>query len=388
MDRPPIDGPAPRRGEVAAVALIATVLAAAVAAWWFTSAVDSPAPAGRYVAGRQVAAVYDPPVDAVERALNKGDGQVFAAQATDPLARTPDLIRGGPTEQAYRYQRPAYGWLGWLASGGGARHRVAPALAAVTVAATGLLVLAGARYLAARGTDPRGALLLLLLPGVAVDLTWIGPEVLGLGLVVLGLDAWLRRPPGPPAVPWRAVGAFAAAGLCRETLLVVPATLAALALVRRRPAEVAGLAAAALPYLAWVVHLRLALGAWPSGSVDGRLSPVPYGGLVAAVDTWTAVDLVLAVALVGVAVAALVRTRGTDLGWLVAVHLVLAGTLGEPVWHRVPDFGRVLLPLGALSVLALLTGRVSPVRAASRTAPAPPRPAATTAPGAAPGSPA
>ncbi|MFN8018476.1 MAG: hypothetical protein U0P45_10170 [Acidimicrobiales bacterium] len=274
------------------------------------------------------------------------------------------MVRGGPNEQAYRYQRPMYGWLGWIASGG-QRGAVAWGLVLVTAASVVLLVYGTASWLAAKGADPRWALTILAMPGVFVDLTWVGPEALGVALVVLGLRRWMRVQPGavadrlvPDAAPdWGAVALFAAAGLCRETLLLVPFVLMVAAVLRRRLPQAIAAALAAVPYVLWVLYLKVQIGAWPKGSVGGRLSVLPFGGMLDASHGWASFDPFFAAALVGLAVAALVWGKESGLRPLVAANLALAATLGEPVWHRFPDFGRVLLLEGVLSLIALLVAR-------------------------------
>ena len=73
-----------------------------------------------------LSSMYSPPRDRVQAAFDLGDGQLYAGMATDPLVRHPDMVRGEPSEQAYRYQRPAYGWLGWALSGGRPRRSSGP----------------------------------------------------------------------------------------------------------------------------------------------------------------------------------------------------------------------------------------------------------------------
>ncbi len=368
--------------DLVAVALIAVVLCAAAVAYWFTSVASEPTAADRSAhAGKLISAMYDPPANSVENAIDKGDGQLFAGQATDPMVRRPEMVRGDKAEQAYRYQRPAYGWLGWIASGG-RPNAVAWGLITVTVLATGLLVFAGARWFRNRTTDPRWALTMLLLPGVFVDLTWIGPEVLGTALVMLGLHRWLdvaHRPhvrerdlPVLAPADWMSVACFAAAGLCRETLLVVPFVLMMTSVLARRWRRALGAALSAAPYVVWVVVLRWRIGSWPQGSVDGRLSLVPFGGLVDAAGTWARGEYGSAALLLGLAVAAIALGRRSGLRAVIAANLALAATLGEPVWHRFPDFARVLLPLGALSLLVVipaLVARPGPVEPIGRTEP-------------------
>lgn len=386
-----VRAPEPRttaNGEVAIVAFIGFLVCGALALWWFlplASGPVDPQPASQH--GKLLVSVYDPPTRPVEEALGRTDGQVFAGMSTDPLARTPEIVRGSAEEQAYRYQRPAYAWIGWVGSGGGHPGPAPFALAAATAVAAGLLVGAGARFLADRHADPRWALLLLLVPGVFIDLTWIGPEVLGTALAVFGLVWWTREPSGDDAADRRAlvlaVVMFAAAGLCRETFLLIPFVLMVTALVHRQIGRAVAAALAAAPYVAWVLYLRIAIGAWPTGSVGGRLSPIPFGGMVQALDAWHPAEFAVAVVILVPAAWALVVGRRSGLRPLVAANLAFAAVLGEPVWHRFPDFSRVLLPLSTLSVLAIVSGLVLNAQAAraATDAPGPGAPAAP-APGA------
>lgn len=357
----------PRRLPALWLTAVAVAVGLLVALPEFTGSVPTDVPqTGSFISAR-----YDPPTTGVEVGLDRGDGQLFATHAADPFLDRPALIRGGSEEQAYRFQRPLFGWLGWVASGGqpGAVPWAVVGLTVVTVAA---LVLGAARLLRDRGADPRLALLLLVAPGVVADLQRVGPEALGTLLVLAGTAAWLsprelcaRGAIGEQlahearglVVP---VACFAAAGLCRETLLLVPAALLLHDLVRgerRGRAIVAGVAVVA-PYAGWVLALRALLGAWPSGTVDGRLSVVAFAGLVEAVASWTPLDLLFVVAVLGTAVLVLVRRAGEPaLRAVVAAHLLLAATLGEPVWASWRDWGRVLLPLTAVVLVALASRR-------------------------------
>lgn len=355
-------GRSSRRGDIIASTVIAAVICAAVVSYWFGAVVTAPGPQDPAEQGQLISSIYDPPETALENALVKGDGQLFAGQATDPLVRRPEMVRGGPEEQAYRYQRPLYGWLGWAASGG-QRAAVGWALVVVTVASVVLLVYVTATWLDARGADPRWGLAVIALPGAFVDLTWVGPEALGTALVVLGLLRWLRPDrPGPvdPAgvagtrPDLAAVALFAAAGLARETLLVVPFVLMVLALRGRRWPHAVAAAATAVPYLAWVAFLVVRIGSLPTGSVPGRTSAVPLGGLAAEIGGWGPADLAFAAVMIGLAVAALVVGRDSGLRPIIGAQVALATLLGAPVWHRFPDYGRVLLPLSVLSLLAVV----------------------------------
>lgn len=316
-----------------------------------------PTPLAVSGAGSLISARYDPPTSGVEGALVQGDGQLFATHAADPFLRRPEMIRGGPEEQAYRLQRPLYGWLGWAASGG-QPDAVPVAVVVVTVASVVALVAGAAWTLARRGAEPALALVLVVAPGALADLRRVGPEALGALLVLAGTWAWSRRSPWTGCA---AVVCFGAAGLLRETLLVVPLVLLLVDLWtgrdRARAVARAGLAAA--PYVVWVLVLRAVVGAWPEGAVSGRLSVVPFGGLVQAAGSWTAADAALALVVLGTAVVAVARAGDPRLRALVAAHLVLAATLGEPVWTSSLDWGRVLLPMTVFTLVVLAPRRVA-----------------------------
>jgi hypothetical protein len=346
------------RSGVVLAAMAASIVAAVLCGAWLNSLSTGPSTSRSSGHGALVSSMYSPAHNAVERALDSGDGQIFAAQSTDPLVRHTSIVTGPPSEQAYRYQRPLYGWIGWITSAG-QRDAVGWALIIVTALAVVGLVTASARLLARWGADPLAALVLLATPGVIVDLTWVGPEALGAALVVVGLGRMLPGPgPGQRSMTVDPLGlaCLAAAGLCRETLLLVPAVLVVLLLLDRAWRPAVALAATALPYAAWVGLLRLRIGAWPTGSEGGRISLMPFGGLVRALPGWGAGDYVFALVVLGGGAVAVVVTRHRELRWLIGAHLVLAATLGAQVWTRFADFGRVLLPLNALSVIAVAVG--------------------------------
>jgi len=295
-----------------------------------------------------MSSLYDPPRRPVETMLNQADGQFFATHAVDPFLRQPERIRFGPNEQAYRFQRPLYGWLGWVTSGG--RPGVVPvALLTITAISGALLVGLSARYIALLGGEPALALLLLLAPGLLANLSLVGPESLGTALALLGLGSWLRR----PRATLPAIACFGLAGLSRETLLLVPATLALVELIPRRHwRDACLLTTSALPYVAWIMVLRIHLGAWPTGVWDRRPTAVPFGGLVEGAEAWTTTDALAATSVLLLGLGALLWGV-RELRPIVATHLVLAATMGAVVWGRWIDFGRVLLPLSVVSLIAL-----------------------------------
>jgi hypothetical protein len=99
--------------------------------------------------------------------------------------------------------------------------------------------------------------------------------------------------------------------------------------------------------------------------VAGRLTLVPFGGLVAVLGQMNDAALITLVLVLVPAALALARPGGDPaLRVLVALHLVLAATCGTPVWGSWAAFGRVLLPLSVVSVLSLLSATTD--RRASR----------------------
>jgi hypothetical protein len=333
------------------VVVVAALFVGLVAFGWYgqSAAVPSESEAD----GHRLSTLYDPPDRPVEAALNARDGQVFAALAVDPTIRRPELVRGGSGEVAYRHQRPLLGWTGWLVSGGDP-ERVPWSLVVVSGLSVVAMVAAGAVALRRLGAPPALAALLLVLPGSLADITFVGPEAMGCALLVAGVLAWTRPSPSRRSI-LLALAAFGLAGLGRETLLVVPAALALHELVRGRLRPTALLAVTAAPYVAWVMVLRAIVGSWPVGTVSGRLRVIPFAGLVEAAASWPPGEVLAIGGTVALAVAGL--ALGRDPVWRVAVgaNLVLAAALGEPVWARSADVGRVLLPGAVLGLIALVT---------------------------------
>ena len=91
-----------RRTDLIAVTLIALVLCSALAIFWFTSVVTPPTAADRTRPGLLISSMYDPPENAIENGIVKGDGQLFAGQATDPLVRRPEVVRGAESDLLLR----------------------------------------------------------------------------------------------------------------------------------------------------------------------------------------------------------------------------------------------------------------------------------------------
>ncbi|MBK6856653.1 MAG: hypothetical protein IPG97_08940 [Microthrixaceae bacterium] len=229
-------GPGGRREQavqIVLVAVVAAVVAGAVVFSWFNRRLLIPDPT-TWEEGRLVTSTFDPPTNKVELFHNQGDGQFFVHMAQDPFIRQPERIQGGSAEQAYRLQRPLFGWLGWVFTLGDSA-RAAMVMIGLTVASVALLAAVMAAMATRLGRSPMWGIAVLGFPGVHVDLLRCGPEALGTALLGLSLvtlaPAWRI---GPWGVDHRrlssrrrmlALGMFALAGLTRESFLVVPFVL-------------------------------------------------------------------------------------------------------------------------------------------------------------------
>lgn len=291
--------------------------------------------------------LYDPPSHRLEIVVNQGDGQAFAALAQDPLLRRPQVFRAGVPEAAYRAQRPLLGWLAWGLSGG---QGSAVPLVLVLLSVVGFAALGGvvAWLLRRRGLPPVWAFLVLVTPGALVTLDWTGPECLGTAVALGGVALW-----GADRRGW-ALLALVAAGLFRESLLLVPLALGAHAIVvdGHRWRSVVALAVPLATYAAWVGVVWLHLDALPSDAGRGRLA-MPFTGLLHELPGWRPSDLVVACLLLVAGGWAAWIGRRDPYGWTAGAFVVAAAFFGPEVWARVEDFARVLVPVAATAVVVL-----------------------------------
>jgi hypothetical protein len=336
------------RRRVAIVTLVGLV-AAAVLVGGEVAAQRPDCCAGR----KAVSTLYSHRLTGVNRLLATGDGQVFATLARDPLLERPEVFYGRD-EFAYRAGRPLWGYAAWALSAG-QPGAVGWALAVLAVVAAGAATAVTALLLRRRGASEWWA---LAVPVLGFEsLAELTPELAAFALFGLGVLWWTsgRR--------WPGVGAFVAAGLTRETMLVGVVALAAWELVERRRAvarAVRELAPLALPfaaYGAWVGLLRVRVGAVPSDAAGGRVAALGSGFVHALADPSARSMLVLAAALtVTVVGAALVVARRDVVTWVVVGYLLFASTFSTIVWTGHFGFTRVLLPLFGFGLVAVAGG--------------------------------
>jgi hypothetical protein len=334
--------PAPWWRRSVALPILLGLLASALAAFVVVRGTHDVR--GATVDGHGFVRNFDHPTRPLDILLGRGDGQAFAQLARDPSLRHPEEWVLGSTDAAYRAQRPLLGYAAWAVALGD-RDRVPPALAALAIAGCGLAVTGCALLLSRRRM---GALLIVLAPGFLISAVWFTPEMLGLGLAALGVLAYRRD-------RWvLAVVLLSCAGLARESFLLVCAGLALHELSRRRlPRPL--LAAPAAVWAGWsvFVHLRFGRPVWPLTAADDMT--LPLKGLFHAIPMWREPFDSVFFALTALSILALVLLRPrSEIAWIAACYGVLALILGPAIWAHWYNFGRLLLPLHAFALLAVL----------------------------------
>lgn len=289
---------------------------------------------------------FGPPQSRAEHLVAKMDGHTFAEIALDPMmVNTPDSYFGDRENAAYRSSRPVQGWVAFVASAGGQRPLLAPAILVLTSVTVGAAVLSVAALARVTGRRVRYLGAVLATPAFVAAVAYPGIcEPLAIALACAGIAAWLRKQ------PWPAVALLTAAVLTRETMIVVPLGLGITHLIQRRtPIGALKLAIPAAAYGGWVLLVHDRLGAWPSdySQTDGLLV-----GFRQAFPHWHLAEWAAAALLV--ASVAVIARRGTTWMRIIALlHLPILAVANHQVWWVWLGFGRVtmLLPIFALITL-------------------------------------
>ncbi len=275
--------------------------------------------------------------------LNAHDGQAFGSLALDPLLAHPDRWSGGRSEMAYRAARPLLGWAVMLTSFG-SRATAEWSLLAWTAIGIGLMAGAAVMLAAHWGREGDWVPLVLLLPGVLIQLEFGGlSDSLATALALFGLVWWLER-----RDQW-AVVALCLAALTKESTLLVPLALL-LASDRKRARS---LVAPFAVYGAWIGVVWLRLGVLPMKG-HGGATGVPPGNVIEALASWGVPEVVAAVTILLLMAVAWRRAPSPEVRWLVGLSVLMALTLG-PAVLRSWDFARPLLPVTMVG--ACLLGR-------------------------------
>jgi len=289
------------------------------------------------------------------------DGQVYHYIAHDPIY--PFRFQGWVDDPGLRYRRILVPLLAFLAAGG-VSDRIDVAYRTLLIGWIFLGAYWIARYASLCGRRPAWGLAFLLVPTVLLSAERMTVDV-ALAAVCAGVAVQARR-----GAPVALCLLLVAAGLIRETglLLVLAASLHALWTHKRR--EAALFASAALPTLAWFGFLatrmptrRYPLALWPfSGLVRAFLEPQAYpnGDTDWLSRHWQdACQATDRLALLGIAFAVVLalrglRARGPGILSLAAVLFSVQAALHNApadVWQAIDNFGRVYSPL--LLVVAL-----------------------------------
>jgi hypothetical protein len=295
-----------------------------------------------------------PPHNRIEVILNQGDGQAAMAIGQDPSLARPDAFLQGAPAAAFFAQRPLLGYLAWVGSVG-QPGLTAWAVAGVTVLSAGALAVAAMAFAQLRGagSTDRWALMVLVLPGALTVLDWTGPDLLALAMALVGLACWI---PSRPRRGWAAL-AFVLAGLSRESLLLVPVVLGLWLLYQRRldgRRDLWPLGAAPAAYLAWMLVVRLRLGTGPEQVARQTSFSLPFVDLVHHIGGFGPVEWLVAAVGLGLVAAAVVRAPRDVCAWMAVAYLAAGTALNSWLWESWQGFSRVLLPMYAFSILALL----------------------------------
>lgn len=291
--------------------------------------------------------------------LSQGDGQAFAALATDPALQRPEQFVGQTAdtrvgvEAAYRAQRPLWGYAAWVLSFG--QPSLVPAAMILLTVVGGAMAVGGvAQLLVVRGfRRPELAILVLLLPGALLATSWMGPECLGLGLVALAV-AWVGSHPARAAV------LLTLAGFTRESMLLLPVVLALwFVLARRDVVRAMWMAVPVIAMGAWLLVVHNRFGAWPSEANAGRFG-APFVGLAESFGRMSLVDIGFVVVNAALLIVAILRRRD-PLAWYVAACVVFITGAGWDVWLNRGAVNRVMLPAQVFAVVLWVTGQRDPV---------------------------
>ena len=292
---------------------------------------------------------WNPPRSRAELLVAKMDGHTFAQVASDPTMRhTVEDYGGDPENAAYRSARPLLGWVEWVASAGGRRALLAPAILALTAVWLGMLLLATDGLARALGANRVPLLALVaLLPVSVAAIAYPGiADPLATSLALFALTAWFRDR------RLLAVLLFCLAALTRETTILVALGLGLAELWRTR--RLTGLWGLFLPpavYLAWTAVVHGRIGAWPSdySQIDG-----PFVGFGQGFPHWHPAEWTVALVLVASAVV-LWRSGQAWMRAILLVHLGFFVFMNYQVWWVWLGFGRVGSILPVLAYVALVT---------------------------------
>ncbi|MEX0698352.1 MAG: hypothetical protein WD651_02260 [Acidimicrobiia bacterium] len=277
------------------------------------------------------------------------DGRYYLLLAIDPFLQQVDDYEAAFDFPRYRAQRIAYPMVAGLLGSIPAKAAMW-SLVLVNIGAIGLGCWSTARLSHALGKNGWWGLSFVVNPGVYFELLIDGGSILGWALAILAIERLLKGRNGP------AVLLLVAAGLSRETMLIVAAACAAY-VFRNDPKWSIRLAAWPLAiWLAWatIVGLRLT-----GPMVPNTVSAAPFTGFGPAVAHWLdqggphlAVG-VLVLMCTAIAIFGIIKypspVSGTALGFGLLMFV-----LGHGVLSDYGNLSRAMIPMvpSALLILA------------------------------------
>ncbi len=304
-------------------------------------------------------AVFTVAAFAEQRSLSIGsDGPHFEAVARHPFGDGSAIQVPAINGTAYRYGRILYPLLSWLMVGGQTQG-IRLALGIVFSLSLGAAVALAAWLLQHRGRNPVGALVILATPFV---LLWIRDPVFvadptALALVFAVFVAFSCRRDGYGR------GLAALAFLARETTVLAFLPLIWRDMRRGSTRARLGWAAAVLPYVAWMIWVRVRMDTWaftdPAPSRRDALG-LPVVSVVDAVGRTSDGRLALSVG-IGVATVVLAIVGWRVRSWFplaagAALSAAIVPFLGSNVWPYPFELSRVLFVAQVLAALTWLGG--------------------------------
>ena len=198
------------------------------------------------------------------------DGQVYHLMAHDPWMRkgSPAAIVGA----AFRYQRIFVPALAWTLALGNDRW-IHESYEAVMLASVFLGVYWLSRWAARAGLSPAWGLIFVIMPATITSADRMTVDV-ALGALAAAFAFYAENGP-----VWTVFLVLACAALTRETAFPIIGGYTLYLITRKRFVSAAVIAAAALPALAWYVHVASTLPKEPS-TLSPALSLIPFKGFV------------------------------------------------------------------------------------------------------------
>ena len=278
------------------------------------------------------------------------DGQTVYVVARDPFMTDPRAA-ASLDDAGFRYRRILYpmiaGLAGILGPNGVVVGMIVSSVVAFAVVAAAVAALPRSRTVAFRG-----AVAVLVVPGLWLSVRTLTVDVIAVAFLVVGVALLLRERWGLAAL------ALTAAALTKEVYLVagVAAAASVYSPTSRRHAALLGIGPLAV-VAAWSGYVQLRVG--NGFSPRGNLGP-PIVGLTSSVGNWLdtgigSVGLGIAVIVSLVVGLAIVWRRVPTLSWQLVPWLAIAIVLSNWVWEIPSNAARALVAVWVLAVVAYVT---------------------------------